>query len=444
MTDLGSGRAGTRHRWRPQARVLGLLLTLAVGPTCKEEGPDPEGDILIGLFLSFSGPIAANSANSERAFLMGIEAANAGGGLDGRVVGVLPRDTGSDPAKVEAPAMELAARTALVVGPDVQDLAIPLRGVFGQRTLVMPSFATSFVHHKPTSWFVMGAGPRMVAEQMFALAQADGRQRPVVIVAPNGYDSQIGSDLNSAHAVPQVLLPRTGSSNEETVRTIVARGADAFFLSAPPPTASSLIYSLVALGELGDGSQWYLSPTLHSPVLLENIPRGILDGAKVVSVGGSPEAEAFAMSFRQRWNDEPLDDAYSFYDAAAFVVLAMQRALRLEGAIPGGTGLDRHLVAVTSAMGTPIRWNEIGRGLELLRAQQEVSYVGLTGPLQFDQTGKSLVANMRFWVIRQHTFQELQVGDAGAAAPVGDAGVGAPDGSTGDAGAGAPDAPADY
>ena len=41
------------------------------------------------------------------------------------------------------------------------------------------------------------------------------------------------------------------------------------------------------------------------------------------------------MSFRQRWNDEPMDDAYSFYDAAAFVVLAMQRALRLEGAIPG-------------------------------------------------------------------------------------------------------------
>ena len=80
-------------------------------------------------------------------------------------------------------------------------------------------------------------------------------------------------------------------------------------------------------------------------------------------------------------------------------------------------------MAVTSAMGTPIRWNEIGRGLELLRAQQEVSYVGLTGPLQFDRTGKSLVADMRFWVIRQHIFQELQVGDAGAAAPVGDAGA---------------------
>jgi ABC-type branched-subunit amino acid transport system substrate-binding protein len=385
---------------------LALVLTAALGLGCTKD--EPEGEVLIGLFLSFSGPSAANSTNSERAFLMAIEAANAADGLDGRQVGVLGRDTGSDPTKVKEPATELAEKTTLVVGPDVHDLAIALRGVFGQRTLLMPSLATSFVHHKPTSWFVMGAGPRMVAEQMFALAQADGRQQPLAIVAPNGYDSQIGSNLSSVHAVPQIYLPRSGSASEQKLRSVVDRAADALFLSAPPPAASSFIYSLVALGQLGDARQWYLSPTLHTPALLENIPRGILDGAQVVSVGGSPEAAAFTMSFRQRWSDEPLDDAYSFYDAGAIAVLAMQRASRLEGAIPGGTGLDKHLVAVTSELGTPIRWNEIGRGLELLRTQQEVSYVGLTGPLKFDKTGKSLIANTRMWIIQQHAFQELR------------------------------------
>jgi ABC-type branched-subunit amino acid transport system substrate-binding protein len=404
MSDAAYRPAGSRRRWRPQGRILCVLLAATSGLGCGRE--EPEGEVLIGLFLSFSGTIAANSANSERAFLMAIDAANAASGLNGRAVGVLPRDTGSDPARVQAPAKELAERTVLVVGPDVQDLAIALRGVFGQRTLIMPSFATSFVHHKPTSWFVMGAGPRAVADQMFKLAQADGRMKPIAIASPNGYDSQIGSNLSSAYAIPQVYLPRSGSSNEETVRPIVAHMADAFFLSAPPPAASSLIYSLVALGELGDGKQWYLSPTLHTPALLENIPRGILDGAHVVSVSASPEAAAFATSFRERWNDEPLDDAYAFYDAGAIAVLALQRALRLEGAVPGGNGLDKHLVAVTSAMGTPIRWNEIGRGLELLRSQQEVSYVGLTGPLKFDETGKSLVTNIRVWTIQDHMFRE--------------------------------------
>jgi ABC-type branched-subunit amino acid transport system substrate-binding protein len=431
---------------RSAERLLGLLLAAATSLTCQGGGKAREEEFLIGLLLSFSGSIAANSANSERAFAMAIEAANMAGGLNGRIVTVLRRDTGSDPDEVEEPARELADRTALVVGPDVQDLAIALRGVFGQRTLVLPSFATSFVHHKPTSWFVMGAGPPLIADQMFALAQIDGRQRPVALIAPNGYDTQIGARLASGHAVPQVLLPRSGSSSEERVRAIVQRGADSYFLSAPPPTASSLIYSLAALGELGEGSRWYLSPTLHTPVFLENIPRGILDGAHVVSVGGPRDLEAFAMSFRQRWSDEPLDDAYSFYDSAAIVVLALQRALRLENAIPTGTGLDRHLVAVTSAKGAPIRWNEIGRGLELLRAGQEVSYAGLTGPLQFDETGKSLVADTRMWVIRDHAFQEVHPGDGGAVAPAGDGGADAPAGDGGadaaPAGDGGADTPA--
>jgi ABC-type branched-subunit amino acid transport system substrate-binding protein len=412
-------RSGKRCLTEPRARCTGsrrgacrrslialLLLAGATGLAC--QGEDQEGEVLIGLFLSFSGPIAAGSANSERAFLMAIEAANAAGGLDGRTVGVLSRDTGSDPARVEEPARELAERTVLVVGPDVHDLAIALRGVFGQRTLMLPSFATAFIHHKPTSWFVMGAAPGTIAAQMFSLAQADGRQRPLAIAAPNGYDSLIGETLDSRYGVAQVYLPRDEASNEELIRRIVQVDADATFLSAPPPAASSLIYNLLALGEVGDPARWYLSPTLHTRVFLENIPRGILDGARVVSAGGSPEAEAFAAGFRQRWEDEPLDDAYSFYDAAAISALALQRALSLEGAIPSGTGLDPHLVAVTSPVGTPIQWNEIGRGLELLRAQQEISYVGLTGALAFDATGKSLVANIRLWTIQDQTFQPYQ------------------------------------
>ena len=50
--------------------------------------------------LSYTGYLAANSINSERALLMAIEAANAAGGIDQRRVEVLARDTRSDPRKV--------------------------------------------------------------------------------------------------------------------------------------------------------------------------------------------------------------------------------------------------------------------------------------------------------------------------------------------------------
>ena len=70
-------------------------------------------------------------------------------------------------------------------------------------------------------------------------------------------------------------------------------------------------------------------------------------------------------------------------------MLALQRALSREGTIPGGTGLARHIIAVTHASNTPVRWNELGRGLELLREGREVGYVGLSGPLEFDVSGQT-------------------------------------------------------
>ena len=47
----------------------------------------------------------------------------------------------------------------------------------------------------------------------------------------------------------------------------------------------------------------------------------------------------------------------------------------------------------------PVHWNEIGRGLELLSAGQEVGHVGLSGPVQFDVAGRTPVATTKWWTI---------------------------------------------
>ena len=89
------------------------------------------------------------------------------------------------------------------------------------------------------------------------------------------------------------------------------------------------------------------------------------------------------------------------------VVLALQRALAREGSIPAGTGLSKHIVAVTHTEGTPIRWDEIGRGLDLLRRGQEVAYVGLTGSLDFDNTAQSRGASTNWWTIGPAGFVDI-------------------------------------
>jgi hypothetical protein len=54
-----------------------------------------------------------------------------------------------------------------------------------------------------------------------------------------------------------------------------------------------------------------------------------------------------------------------------------------------------------------VRWHEIARGIELLRQGQEVEYVGLSGPLEFDLTGQTSGANANWWTIGREGFETV-------------------------------------
>jgi ABC-type branched-subunit amino acid transport system substrate-binding protein len=387
--------------------LIALVVPVLALVGCGSSAPDRP--VTVGLLLSYSGNLAANSINSERGLSMAIEAANRAGGISGRPVAVLARDSGSDPSKVTPPARQLVeAGAAILIGPDTPDLAVELKALLAERTLIMPSFATSSNFAKPHSWFVMGAPAVRLACELHAQLAADGRRNPLLIVAPTGYNSLLGWELTRAYGIPALVLPSDESTNEMSVPHIVAAMADAYLLATMPASASSLLFAMAAVGELQDPSRWYLSPTLHTPALLETIPRGLLQGARGVAAGTAAGAHDFRSAFAARWQDQPLDDAYAFYDAAAVAILALQRAVVQEGEIPGGAGLDRHIIAVTHAAGMPVKWNELELGLQALQAGEEVGYVGLSGgPLEFDLSGQTREASTSWWTVGPEGFGPL-------------------------------------
>jgi hypothetical protein len=253
----------------------------------------------------------------------------------------------------------------------------------------------------------MGAGSGRMACELAAQLRAGGWQRPLVLVESNGYNSGLGWELTRTYGIPQVFLPSNQLSNATTVQPITAWPADAYVLLALPTSASSLVFALAAVGALGPPSRWYLSPTLHTPALLETIPKGALAGAHGVAPGTVAGASDFRNRFVARWHDQPLDDAYPFFDAGAVAMLALERAVVREGAIPTGAALSPHILAVTNGGGTPVRWNEMDRGMDLLRQGQEVEYVGLSGALEFDLLGQAAAANTNWWAIGQDGFDPV-------------------------------------
>ena len=95
---------------------------------------------------------------------MAIEAADEAGGLDGKRIRVVARDTHSDPRKAIVPTQELLALDpAVLIGPDYGDVLAHLEMMLAKQTVILPSFATfDYIQYKPHSWFVMGPGPRRV------------------------------------------------------------------------------------------------------------------------------------------------------------------------------------------------------------------------------------------------------------------------------------------
>ena len=361
--------------------------------------------------LSYSGYLAANSVNSERALIMAVDAANAAGGVGGQPIRLIPKDTRSASNKVVQAARELLDDdVAVLIGPDTTDLVTQLRTQLQARTILLPSFATaSDVEYKPKSWFVMGAGISRVCCELVSQLRADGRKNPVAIVNPSGYTSGASWELGNTYAMPKVILPIDRSSTAMNIAPVTSVSADSYVLAAFPASASSLIYALAAAGKLGDARRWYLLPTLHIPAFLETIPKGALDGVRGVSPGTVAGAGEFRTRFAQRWQDTPLDDAYPFYDAGAIAVLALGRAIAREGAIPAGTGLSAvHIVAVTHAGGMRVQWNEIDRGLQLLSQGQEIEYIGLSGAIEFDLSGQTqAAATTNWWTIGPDGFEDV-------------------------------------
>jgi ABC-type branched-subunit amino acid transport system substrate-binding protein len=387
-----------------RAAVVALGLALGCGGS-----PEPSDAISIGLLLSYSGQLAANATNSERGLLMAVDSANTAGGISGRHLRVLARDTQTNPTIVAPLAHELLdAGAALFIGPDTIELAVAVLPVLRSQALIMPSFATTYAPYlKPNWWFVMGASRELIACELVAQLHAEGREKTAVLVEPGGYSGVLAAQLSNAYGQSELFLPRDQPSNPNTVQPILSAPVDSYVLATFPAAGSSLVTALTAVGALADPKRWYLSPTLHTPAFLENIPRGALEGARGVAPGTGAGAEDFRARFEARWKDTPLDDAYTYYDAGAIAVLAIQRAMAREGSIPAGAGLASHVVAVTQKTATPVRWNEIDRGLALLRQGQEVSYVGVSSVIEFDIFGLTAAATTKWWVIQGNAFVDV-------------------------------------
>jgi ABC-type branched-subunit amino acid transport system substrate-binding protein len=387
--------------------VFALLLCTA----CLSAPPDgPEDGIYIGALLPFTGDVAATGTNIERALILVAESVNRAGGVAGRPLYILSRDTHSETRRGMEATHQLIddQRVIALVGPEDEDLAKRSVSLLNEEHVVEISGGVT----SPTFsgidgdkyWFRTAPSSLVYGRALVERMVADGIKTASILYVGNEFGTGFAPAITYALATNHIVATSLTSFQQgeqsylQAITTARASAPDAIVLVAYPRAGAAIIQEWAILG---GREKWYLAPSLKADVFLDNIPPGVMEGAVGVSPVVAADAATFAAAFQKRWDgDEPLDAAYFYYDAAALVALAVASAAHAHQGLPPRELVRDKLQPVSRLTGDVVAWYELDHGLALLAEGKDVDYRGASGAVDLDEKGDVGEHPVEFWTIK--------------------------------------------
>ncbi len=402
----------TRRAARPSPAPLLALALLLAGAGCSS--PAEEG-LPIGVLLPRTGQLADSGGHAEAAVLLAAERVNLAGGVAGKPITLVVKDTRS----AAKPGLEAAGKlldgweVRGLIGPEEEDVAEGLVGLARERALVQISGGVSSPRFTTVAdggyFFRTCPSTQVTAAALARRMREDGVRSASLLYVPNDFGTAFISSAavafrgdGGAVVSPGVSAPLSVQAGERDYRALLTEllplKPDALLLATDPITGARLVSDWKLMGGTG---RLYLAPTLMTEVFVREVPAGALEGAVGVSaLSGDPDGR-FAASYSEAVGGAPSQSAYFYYDAMALMALALERAHAAagEGAEPGGEQVRAALLEVASPPGEKFGWKQIDAALERVRAGQDVDYDGASGAIDFDANGDVTLHHVEFWTV---------------------------------------------
>ena len=418
----GASWGGVIPRAFAWASALGLLFGLA---GCASESP-PEYSASVGVLLDYTGT-EASGFNEEHAFLLASHLMTDArkGELPLRVIYRDARDNEED---ARSAALELAAEGVdVVIGPSTDRLA-PIVGEVLEDTdvvLVSPNATIGELGTLEQPWFRMSPGnltgsttPALIGEHMARECVNRGAWRVLIATDDDVYDIELANGFKHALAargaetVAELSAERTQS--QKVVDALNHADVDAVVLAMGIVPAARLIADVYSSTRVAP--QWMLTPRLKSDALLLNTPQGALDGAfgvslrissRVAGCSGASADDCFGKAMQEAWGEEAFENTHFMYDAAAVVMIAIDRVLRENAGTVDRSHLNQAIFATAERGGVLIDWNDFPLAVERASAGGSVQYSGVTGPIVFTKSGSRVGGNTIVFEVEGHAFVDL-------------------------------------
>ena len=360
-------------------------------------------DIKMGIILGFTGPIESltpdMAGSAEVAFK---EASDSGNLLGGEKIVVVRADStciDAGAATAAAERLVTSEKVAAIMGADcsgvttaiANNVAVP-NGV----PMISPS-ATSpaLTTIKDNGYFFRTAPSDARQGQVLAKIVMDrGISEIAVTHTNNDYGKGLTDSFNSAYTalggkISATVPHEDGKADYSAeVASLDASGAEVLAVFGYVDQGGR--YMIQTSLDTGAFDKFILADGMYGDSLLENI-----DGDLTGTFGTVPgTASNGADIFKKIAADAGLNAGGPYtgesYDAAALLVLAMQRARSTNG-----ESIADNLLAVANAPGTKILPGELAKGLSILSSGGPIDYVGATN-VELDGVGETFGSYREF------------------------------------------------
>ena len=323
--------------------------------------------VTLGLIAPISGPLAYSGWDMREGVKMAVDDINAAGGINGRPVKLLIKNSYGTEEGALAAYEELKTQTPLILGPVITSEVLVLAPLTEEDNVILLSPTATGAAISNSSYNVFRTAPSDLYQgrgiaRLIATTNPEAEQIVVVYETNNVYaeglkESFLEAATNNGLEVVDIIPVDPDVRNYEEIARELQQcggenvGADAVVLLSYLNAGVGVLQAAKAVGFETD---WYGPDALVDEQVLI-VGGDSLEGMQVTVQGSRNRFEEFAVRYKERTRREPAWIAPSSYDAT-MIAAEVIRA--------GGYDAD----AIQNALNT-------------------IRYIGVTGPKFFDDNG---------------------------------------------------------
>lgn len=367
--------------------------------------------IKIGALFSLTGGLAPYGPPIVNGAKLAVEQINKAGGIFGRKLKLIIRDTATSPAVGRDAASKLinldrvvAIIGALSSGVTVASSSITIPGGI---LLISPASTSPMLTNLEDNDFVFRT---VVSDAMQGVVQGKlaldlGYKTASVIYVNNPYGKGLADvfrkryEAGGGKIFAMVPYEENKPSYRGEVEKAITGNPDVINVIAYPVDGNKMLVESVELGYEGD---YIFSDGMKGEAVAGGPAAKYIEGTLGTASGPLKVAAAkdFEKDYEETFGSSTVPYRTQCYDALALIALAIQKTgpsfLNMSQK-EQAKAIKDNLRSVANPPGTVVTYNEFPKAFELLSKGEDINYQGVSGPITFDENGDVVAGAIEIW-----------------------------------------------